>query len=336
MFKFLKTNKEEKNMQEISNNPMEYQAEIDKIATIFNMMPADIKKETTYKIDYCNVNYQEWRMAIDKSADIENFENNAYQIIKVFKPHAILVTIFYKKTEKEKIPIKLIDDYIFLIDKNTRNEQPNEQLRTSSFLSGLEQIKNSETERIKDKFENEMKIVKLEHKYELDKLQNRIENLQKEKSSLETETCEFAEEIEELEEKITSLENELSQKSKDNQKQLTTLGAVLGGKMFGLKTAETMQLAGILSGGEVDMNQLNEAMEKGGGINEEVEEEDNEKSQKINSIKMWISSLDDNVFNRFWDMMQQITRVEGAFEKAYKSVLNTESSSSVIEPTINE
>jgi hypothetical protein len=94
----------------------------------------------------------------------------------------------------------------------------------------------------------------------------------------------------------------------------------LAGKLFGLETAESMQLAGMLSGSEIDLDKLPNFEKKGGGFELEQKEETTEKAIKINALKTWLNGLDDEIFSVFWDFMQIVTNKEGALTTAINSV----------------
>jgi hypothetical protein len=293
---------------------MTFAQKIDQIYYTLNKFSPTLKPH--YDIYYCNLNSTSWLLAMPKTNDIIKFKSFCSEVYEKFMPDALKINVYLKNTVPSSYTVKIAEAYFPLIDdveKPENNKNIPVTKTNDDFLGFVEQSKSIEMERIKDKYDNEMRIIKLEQRYEIDKLNTNINALLEKNQELESENSELAEEIEQMQQKIEEYHNLIQKSSQSQMKQFTALGGILAGKFMNMETQEILQLAGILnaSDDDEDTTQSNKQI-KAGGVDLE---EETERSNKEKSIVTFMRSLDENVFNAFYLIVHSISNETGAFEK---------------------
>lgn len=265
-----------------------------------------------YKIEYCDSAATSWTIAAPKTDEIKRFTKNAQDIIEMFTPDALKITVYIKGIQKLTKFVKITDTHIPLVDSKVKTE-PVQNENFQGF---------GEVQRTADKYENDIRFMKFEHESDIRVYRDRIRRLEEKLEATEGECAEFASEVEDLQKELEQAHNALEKKS-SAQSQLATLGSIkILGKVFKIPETDIQELSGLVIN---DNEEFSPAEHNKGGFEiEEVEDTNPERTAKQNSIMQWMKSLDDSLFARFFAFMTIITHKSGAFDTAVKAVNDIE------------
>lgn len=289
---------------------IDYVKELDGLKYIVNGFSESEKPEI--QIEYCNVNSDTWTLARPKTDEVRKLVKFSQEIVDMFGPDALKITVFINGRSKLNKIVKVTDTHIPLAESAINEKAKKEEEK--EFFSGL-----GEVERVKDKCENEIRFIQLRHENDLRRYQDKIERLEEKLKSVENESAEFATEIEDLEKEIAHLQ-ELVRKNNQEQSKLIALGGVrVLGKVFGMQQDEISELSGFIMRGDEEPEKL-QTQDKGGFEFDDDSGIDEQRKAKQTSIISWMKSLDEENFESFFNFMMTITNVPNAFSVAVKAV----------------
>lgn len=308
---------------------MNYQTDIEHVSTLLQSGKSN-GSNPQFSIDVCRIKSNDWKACHLRT----NFEDGAgfteivQSLIDKLSPDAIRVSTYINDRKNDEFIIKLTDTHIPLIDKT---DEVTEKIKGNAKqpLSGVElgyteQLRKIETDRIVDRYENDIRFMGLKHQAEIDKLNIEIATLKEKIEDLTAEAAMYAEEIEKLTSDLEIANRKLEQKSSEQQRAMT-LGAVhFLGKAFNVEKDELKGLLGMIASD--NPQESSGQSEKGGGL--EVDEDDKTdpvRKQKITVLTDWMKSSSNEDFDQFWEFMMTITNIEGSFEAAFKAAKQVKS-----------
>lgn len=313
----------------------DYSSQIDDIKFTLDARLKNATEGVTmvFTIDYCSISSSDWINVFPKESDTKYLQKNCQEIINRFTPDAIRIQVWdrvkgkdnrHKDNFVDSKLVKITDTYIPLVDQ-VKPEPTKESSRqpNNDYLGLIEAQKSNELQRIQDKHENTIKFMLLEHRHEVERLNDKIETLTSKISELETEAGEYAEEIEKYQEELEQLTIELSKRTGEQTKAMTLGGVQILGKLMKLEKDEISELMGFVAGGSDEPKQLEE---KGGGIELDTTDDgfSQERREKREKIMNWVDKLPEESFENFWNFMITISTKEGAYQKAIEAVMQTE------------
>ncbi len=304
-------------------NTYRYMNELRQLQDLIKNYPAGSSgKGCEYSIHYVLPNDKEWKQVEWPNADYKRFVKRAEEIIEIFGPDALKVTLHIKNKKQDHI-IRLIPDIHIPVIDGVKQKPLN---RRDQRLTDMQQNENHNPEINglgNPEYKTEaglgaLQMQNLQKDFDIKLLQRDIDQLKKDNEKLEQENKEITDALYEYE-------------NKADKGKLENLGLLIGaGKLLKMDNQSLLRLAGMLmGGGEPDMNLLSESTEngqKGGGL--DLSGNNPERDEAISTINQFLGKIDEETFRKVISILQLIEKenelsdplLKYAFQKSTESL----------------
>lgn len=290
-----------------------YMNELRQIQDLIKNYPASSSgTQCEYEIFYVLPGDADWKQAEWANNDYQRFVKRAEEIIEIFEPDALKVTLKIKNKKQDYV-IRLIPGAnIPAIDgttnkaMNRREQRQFELLKNKglqSNLNGIEEIQNNSGSGL-----GALQMQNLQKDFDIKLLYRDLEQLKKDNQKLEQENKELTDALFEYE-------------GKADKGKLENLGLLIGaGKLLKMDNQSLLGLAGMLMGGnEADMNLLSESIsseEKSGGL--ELNGESHAREESIATISQYLHTIDEDSFKKVISLLQLLEKQNGLIDPMLK------------------